>query len=42
MELMNAKVKKHVEYVNIIHQFVRKLNMLSSIQMKEAHELHIQ
>ena len=36
IELMNGKVKVHVEHANanIIHQFVRKLKMLSSTQMK--------
>ena len=41
---MNAKVKIHVEHANtnFIHQLVRKLKMLSSTQMKETHQLHIQ
>ena len=43
-ELINAKVTIHVEHANtnIMHQFVRKLKMLSSTQMKETHQLHIQ
>ena len=39
-----CKSEIHVDYANanIIHQFVRKLKMLSSKQMKETYDLHIQ
>ena len=44
IKLLNANVKIHVEHANanIMHQFVRKLKMLSSTQMGETHPLHIQ
>ena len=44
IKLLNANVKIHVEHANanIMHQFVRKLKMLSSTQMRETHPLHIQ
>ena len=38
------RLKIHTDHVtaNIIQQFLRKLKMLSSTQMKETHQLHIQ